>query len=195
EHVAPRTPQEQILAEIWSEVLGIERVGIHDSFFELGGDSIRSVQVRAKARERGLELSVQQLFLHRTIEALATVLPASSIPEAKTEESAPAFRLISAEDRRLLPAGVENAYPLAALQLGMLFHGELDSEASLYHDILSFHVRTAFDEEALRTALRELARRHTALRTSFHLDGFSQPLQLVRLDAEIPLAIEDLSIL
>jgi amino acid adenylation domain-containing protein len=193
EFVAPRTPQERILAEIWSEILGIERVGIHDSFFELGGDSIRSVQVRAKARERGLELSVQQLFLHRTIEALAGVLTASPIAEAPATGSSPAFRLISVADRRRLPEGIENAFPLAALQLGMLFHGELDSEASLYHDILSFHVRTVLDEDALRAALRELARRHAVLRISFHLDGFSQPLQLVHPEAEIPLVVEDLA--
>src|SRR6185295_2547044 len=59
---APRNQIEEILAESWSQGLNISQVGIDDNFFELGGDSIRSVQVLAKAQERGLEVSVQQLF-------------------------------------------------------------------------------------------------------------------------------------
>ncbi len=58
-YTAPRTATERALAEIWQETLGIERVGIHDNFFDLGGDSIRSIQVHAKARQRGLNFALQ----------------------------------------------------------------------------------------------------------------------------------------
>ena len=71
EYVAPRTAVEEVLAGIWSEVLGIEEISIHDTFFQLGGDSIRSIQVLAKARAAGINLSVQQLFQHPTIYELA----------------------------------------------------------------------------------------------------------------------------
>ncbi|HEX8117761.1 MAG TPA: amino acid adenylation domain-containing protein, partial [Pyrinomonadaceae bacterium] len=60
--VAPRTPAEGMLASVWAEVLGVEQVGIHDNFFALGGDSIRSIKVLAKAKERGLSFNLQQLF-------------------------------------------------------------------------------------------------------------------------------------
>ncbi|HYG61536.1 MAG TPA: amino acid adenylation domain-containing protein, partial [Thermoanaerobaculia bacterium] len=59
EYVAPGSPVEQALAEVWSEVLGIEAIGVHDSFFALGGDSIRSVRVAALAKERGIEMAVE----------------------------------------------------------------------------------------------------------------------------------------
>ena len=74
EYVAPRTPIEEILAAIWNEVLGVDEIGVRDSFFTLGGDSIRSVRVVALAKEHGLEFTVQDLFLRPDIESLAREL-------------------------------------------------------------------------------------------------------------------------
>ncbi|HEV7671241.1 MAG TPA: amino acid adenylation domain-containing protein [Thermoanaerobaculia bacterium] len=71
EYVAPRNEAETALVEIWAEVLGIDRIGVEDSFFAVGGDSIRSVRVIALAKERGIELSVEELFRHPTVAALA----------------------------------------------------------------------------------------------------------------------------
>jgi aryl carrier-like protein len=73
EEAAPRTPVETVLAEIWKEVLGLERVGIHDDFFELGGDSILSIQILSRAARAGLELTTQAIFQHPTIAGLAAV--------------------------------------------------------------------------------------------------------------------------
>ena len=70
-HAAPRTPQEEVLARIWAEVLGLERVGIDQNFFELGGDSILSIQVIARANQMGLRLTPKQLFQAPTVAALA----------------------------------------------------------------------------------------------------------------------------
>ncbi|WP_405167764.1 non-ribosomal peptide synthase/polyketide synthase [Nocardia sp. NBC_01499] len=73
EYRAPRTDQEQVLAGVFAEVLGVEKVGVDDSFFELGGDSIRSIQVVSRARELGVEISPREVFEHRTAAALAAV--------------------------------------------------------------------------------------------------------------------------
>ncbi|HEV8581215.1 MAG TPA: amino acid adenylation domain-containing protein [Thermoanaerobaculia bacterium] len=70
-YVAPRTPVEEVLAPLWATVLGLDRVGVHDSFFALGGDSIRSVRVVALAKERGLDFVIQDLFRFPTVAALA----------------------------------------------------------------------------------------------------------------------------
>jgi acyl carrier protein len=71
-YVAPRDPTEQALVEVWSEVLGVERVGVEDNFFELGGDSILSVQLAAKAsRAFGITVSPRELFDQPTVSALA----------------------------------------------------------------------------------------------------------------------------
>ncbi|AEI67135.1 non-ribosomal peptide synthetase [Corallococcus macrosporus] len=71
--VAPRNEQERQLARIWAGVLGVERVGVEDRFFELGGDSILALQVIARARQVGLHLTARQLFQHPTVAALAQV--------------------------------------------------------------------------------------------------------------------------
>ena len=69
--IAPRTPAEQALADIWANVLGVEQVGIHDDFFEMGGDSIQSIQIAARANAAGFQLTPKQLFQNHTIAALA----------------------------------------------------------------------------------------------------------------------------
>src|SRR4051812_16398731 len=70
-YVAPRTREEEILAEVWAQVLRLPRVGVEDNFFELGGDSILSVQIVARARQAGLVFTVKQIFEHQTVAALA----------------------------------------------------------------------------------------------------------------------------
>jgi len=70
-YVAPRTPLEEALASIWREVLKAERIGINDDFFELGGDSIKSIQAVARANHAGLKLTISELFGNPTISGLA----------------------------------------------------------------------------------------------------------------------------
>ncbi len=82
--VAPQTPVEKILAEIWTELLRVEQVGIHDNFFELGGDSILSIQIVARANQAGLQLTPKQLFDCQTIAELAVV--ASTIQTQPEQE-------------------------------------------------------------------------------------------------------------
>ncbi|WP_269321363.1 amino acid adenylation domain-containing protein [Rhodococcus sp. UNC363MFTsu5.1] len=74
DHVAPSTETERVLAELFAEVLGVERVGVTDSFFELGGDSIVSIQLVARAKAAGLRLRTRDVFEHRTVAALAQVV-------------------------------------------------------------------------------------------------------------------------
>ncbi|OMI32918.1 phosphopantetheine-binding protein, partial [Streptomyces sparsogenes] len=66
-----RTPAERIIAEVWTEVLGVGPIGVGNNFFRLGGDSIHSIHVVAKARERGLELTPQMIFQYDTLAELA----------------------------------------------------------------------------------------------------------------------------
>ncbi len=71
--VAPRTPTEERLAAIWSEILRLEQVGIHDNYFELGGDSILSIQLISRANQAGIQIAPKQLFKYQTIAELAAV--------------------------------------------------------------------------------------------------------------------------
>jgi len=190
-YVPPQTLVEEVLAAIWAEVLDVEKVGTLDNFFALGGDSIRSVRVVGLARERGLHFSLQQLFQHQTICELARELKmteASSVPTPQTEP----FSLTSEEDRAKLPHDLEDAYPMTALQVGMLYHMELMPDDPVYHNVNSFHLRARFDPEAFQTAVQRVADRHPILRTSFDLTMCSEPLQLVHKAASFPVQVEDL---
>ncbi|MGH9363611.1 MAG: phosphopantetheine-binding protein, partial [Thermoanaerobaculia bacterium] len=92
--VPPSNGVERQLAEIFQAALGIEQVGVHDNFFDLGGDSIMGIQVVARATEAGLQLSPDQLFEHQTIAELAAlVVPAAPRPgpEPVSPEREPAL--------------------------------------------------------------------------------------------------------
>ncbi|MFH8791145.1 amino acid adenylation domain-containing protein [Streptomyces sp. NPDC017941] len=78
EYRAPRTAEEQILAAVFAEVLGVEQVGVDDDFFAVGGDSIRSIQVVSRAKAQGIEVTPRQIFEHRTVADLAESARASS---------------------------------------------------------------------------------------------------------------------
>jgi amino acid adenylation domain-containing protein len=190
-YAPPQTLAQEVLASIWSEVLGLEQVGVDDNFFILGGDSIRAIQVRARAQKRGLQISQQQLFERQTIRDLAQVA-AFANGDAGEDALTKPFSLISEEDRQKLPADIEDAYPLTYLQKGMLFHAELNPESAVYHDLHSFHLRIPLEEEALRSAIQDLAAQHEVLRTSFDLTSYSQPLQLVHRQIELEVEVADL---
>jgi amino acid adenylation domain-containing protein len=189
---APSSPTESALAEIWANVLGLDQVGIDDNFFALGGDSIRSVRVLALARERQLDISLEQLFRFQTIRELAYEHDPAAVTCQVSAPTGP-FSLLAEEDLRLLPDGLEDAYPVARLQAGMLFHGELDPEARLYHNITTLRLRAPLEINILHSAVRDLITRHAVLRTSFAFHTFAEPLQLVHRTVPTPFTVEDLT--
>ncbi|HVT17364.1 MAG TPA: amino acid adenylation domain-containing protein [Thermoanaerobaculia bacterium] len=190
---APRNFAEETLAALWCQALGRDRVGIYDNFFKLGGDSIRSIEVVARARASGLNLAAQDFFDHPVLADLAGVMLAAKLdPAGEAAGPQAPFALLSPADRERLPAAVVDAYPLARLQAGMLFHSQVDPAAAVYHDISSFHLRGRCDLGALRSVVEQLIARHPVLRTSFCLAGFAEPLQLVHAAAPAALAVEDL---
>jgi amino acid adenylation domain-containing protein len=189
-YVAPRTLVEEVLAGIWSEVLGLEQVGINDNYFAVGGDSIRSLRIISLARARGLEFSLQQLFRHQTISELAAEPKLTK--SLTTSQATVPFSLVSDADRVRLPEGLEDAYPLTMLQAGMFYHMQVMAESAVYHNVNTWHLRAKFDHEKLAQATQYVVARHPVLRTSFNLATYSEPLQLVHATATLPLKVEDL---
>ncbi len=194
--IAPRTSQEQVLAEIWSQVLEVEKIGIHDNFFALGGDSIRSIQVCSQVRKRGFDLSIQDIFKHQTIYKLAQNLT-NKKSSSLNYQSNPALSLIPAADKvklseTKLSGNVEDAYPLTTMQMGMLFYSKYNPNANIYHNVTSFHLKALLELKHLQTAVDNLVNRHPILRTYFNLGDFSEPLQIVEEKGSIPLQLEDL---
>ena len=190
-YVAPRNYKEKVLTEIWAEALGLEKVGIHDNFLDSGGDSIRSIRVIALARERGFEVSLQQLFQHPTVEALAQVMGEDESADTGGLVTSP-FSLLSEEDRAKLPEDLEDAYPLTMMQGGMLYHMQLAPETPVYHNVNSFYLQAPFEQAAFEEAVKRVIARHEVLRTSFDFSTYSEPLQLVHRSAVASVQVEDL---
>ena len=147
-YVAPRSRVEELLARIWAEVLWVERVGVDDDFFELGGDSILCIQVVSRARREGLEITPPQIFEHPTIAELALVVGSSA--EDASAEDAPR---------------VEGAVPLTPIQRWFLEQGQ--PAPAHYNQSVLLEVAPSVGDAALEAALAAVLEHHDALRLRF----------------------------
>ncbi|WP_340563541.1 amino acid adenylation domain-containing protein [Streptomyces sp. GSL17-111] len=192
EHVEPATQTERVLAGVWAEVLRVDRVGVTDNFFDVGGDSILALQVIGLARAAGLRLSVADLFRAATLGDLATVATASG--DADDPTPVEPFALLTPADARLLPDGIEDAYPVTRLQAGMLHELLADPERGSYHNVTALRITVpeGFDLAAFQAAVGAVVRAHDILRTSIDMVGYSQPVQVVHRAAALPVGYSDL---
>lgn len=180
---APRTAVEASLAAVWCEVLGRERVGVHDNFFALGGDSILGLQIVARARRQGLALTARNIFEGQSVAELALL----ARPCAGAQDQAAPLADLTVEEREGLDAtALEDAYPLSPLQKGMLFHALEAPGAGHYVNQLSAAVG-GLDLDRLGTAWAAAVQRHAVLRTGFSWDG---PRPLQRVHRAVPSALE-----
>ena len=149
EYAQARSGVEEVLAGIWSEVLKVDRVGIHDNFFELGGDSILSIKVIARANRAGLKLTPRQLFQNQTVAELAAVATVGT--DVKGEQGT-----------------VTGKVPLTPIQ-----HRFFDENVDRHHynQSVIFETREKLDESLLRRAVNLLTAHHDALRLRFQQDG------------------------
>jgi amino acid adenylation domain-containing protein len=191
-YVAPQTRAERDLAAIWRRVLDLDRVGIDDNFFALGGDSIRAIQVIAAAEAAGARLTVQDLFRHQTVRQLAAQVSEDVSEEAPMPSTSP-FSLLAIQDLERMPDGIIDAYPLARMQAGLIFHSDQYARSSVYRATFLYRLRGKLDLAHFRTAVAQTVERHAILRASFDLVHFSEPLQMVHARVPAPLEIVDLS--
>ncbi|MDT9687282.1 amino acid adenylation domain-containing protein [Streptomyces sp. P9(2023)] len=148
----PTTPAETALAALFADVLRLPSVGVHDSFFELGGDSIVAIQLVNRAREAGLAITPRDVFRQRSVAALARTADEATV-------SAAAPRTVELD---------EDALPVSPLQEGFFFHAEFDREAAdLYVVQELLDLAGTVDPERLRDALQLLLDRHPLLRAAF----------------------------
>ena len=160
--VAPRTPAERLLIEIWSEVLGVDeaRVSIEDNFFALGGDSILSIQVVARAGRRGLRLTPRQLFDHPTVERLAASAGAATSVSTGAGESVSGHKV-----------------PLTPIQ--RWFFEQEYPEPHHFNQAVLLRTRPEVSARVLEQALTLLVARHDALRLRFTRDDAGNWSQIV----------------
>ncbi|HLL45528.1 MAG TPA: amino acid adenylation domain-containing protein, partial [Longimicrobiaceae bacterium] len=181
-YVAPRTPVEEVLAGIWTEVLRLERVGVHDSFFDLGGHSLLVTRVISRVRQVfGVEVPLRALFEGPTVAELAGRV------EALRRAELPVLPPV-------VPVERSGALPLSFAQERLWFIDQLEPGSAAYNIPVALRLGGALAEAALERSLSEIVRRHETLRTVFReVDG--SPVQVIAFFSAFALPVEDLSAL
>ena len=177
DHASPRTPAEELLAAIWAEVLGVERLGVHDDVFALGAHSLASMRVASRVREMlRVELPLAAFFEHRTVAELARAA------EAHTG-SAGGFPPV-------LPRAGDGPVPPSFQQESVWFLQELEPAGRSYHFQATLGFRGPLEVAVLERALGEIVRRHELLRTTFPgVEG--SPVQRVHAPWPVHLPVVD----
>jgi acyl carrier protein len=156
QYVAPCSETEAVVAEIWSEVLRVGRVGVGDNFFELGGHSLLATQVVAQVNRRlGIELPLRELFEYPTVERLAAQV-AARLGEGGRRETLPLRRVERGE-----------RVALSFAQQRLWFLDQLEPGSAAYNIPVAVRLRGELNVEALERAFNEVVRRHEVLRTTF----------------------------
>ncbi|SEI20494.1 amino acid adenylation domain-containing protein [Pseudomonas asplenii] len=204
DYQAPLGATETSLAELWCEVLGVERVGRQDHFFELGGHSLLAVKLIERMRQIGLSADVRVLFGQPTLAALAAavgagieiVVPANGIP-AGCERITPHMLTLTDLDQdsidrivAAVPGGagnVQDIYPLAPLQEGILYHHISAEQGDPYLLQATFALQDLAHLRSFAEALQAVIDRHDILRTALLWQGLEQPQQVVLRQVELPL--------
>ncbi len=179
--VEPRSPTEAKLVELWVEALGVDKVGINDSFLHLGGDSLSAIKLIIGVRNAfGVDVSLQRFFEAPTVAALATAIEESEgrVTSHRTPDAIP-------RRNRALPA------PLSPAQERVWFVEQLHPGLRAFHEAEAVRIRGPLDVSLLRTALEAIVARHEALRTMVRVAGH-KPYQVVADDSALRLHFVDL---
>src|SRR3569833_1198815 len=212
QYEAPQGDIERVLAQLWQELLGVERVGRQNNFFELGGHSLLAVTLIERMRQQGLQADVRALFSSPTLRQLAQEVAREGaveiqVPEnrirAECERITPSLLPLDAlkqeEIDRIVervPGGTGNEqdiYPLSPLQEGILFHLLMSTEGDAYllPVLMAFDTRERL--ERFVTALQAVIARHDILRTGVQWVGLSQTVQVVWRQARLKVEEVELS--
>jgi arthrofactin-type cyclic lipopeptide synthetase C len=164
EYEAPLGSVEQVMAQIWKELLRLDRVGRQDDFFSLGGHSLLAVRMISRVRERlGLELRLADLFAGFTLAQIVINLKAAGESQAD----------------RIVPAGHRSMLELSFAQQRLFFLSQVSGAGAAYHIPWGLQLVGELDRAALQKALTRIVQRHEALRTSFPMkDG--QAIQSIK---------------
>ncbi|MBL8300772.1 MAG: amino acid adenylation domain-containing protein, partial [Rhodanobacteraceae bacterium] len=193
-YLAPRTTLERNLCEIWAAVLRVGRVGVHDNFFALGGDSIRSLQIVRAARAAGLAVAVIDLFKHQTVAELALVLE-GAVVSSNVQAPADLTLLAAPMSGSERPQELEDWYPLAPMQAVMVEQYEQNWRHGfgVYHLQQWFRLADAApDADAMQRALQALVAMQPVLRTVLLRRADGSVVQGIRAAQTVPFVRHDL---
>ncbi|TRU33563.1 MAG: amino acid adenylation domain-containing protein [Microcystis aeruginosa Ma_MB_F_20061100_S20] len=168
QYVAPRNGIEEMLVQIWTEILKVEQVGIYDNFFEIGGHSLLATQLVSRIRSLfKIELPLRSLFGAATVAELAHLI--GQLQQQNLTLTIPP----------ILPRTKDTELPLSFAQQRLWFLDQLQPNSALYNIPMVLHFRGNLNQKALEQSLQEICDRHEVLRTNFvTIDG--QPTQVIQ---------------
>ncbi|MBC1194395.1 non-ribosomal peptide synthase/polyketide synthase [Microcystis aeruginosa BLCCF158] len=168
QYVAPRNGIEEMLVQIWTEILKVEQVGIYDNFFEIGGHSLLATQLVSRIRSLfKIELPLRSLFGAATVAELAHLI--GQLQQQNLTLTVPP----------ILPRTKDTELPLSFAQQRLWFLDQLQPNSALYNIPMVLHFRGNLNQKALEQSLQEICDRHEVLRTNFvTIDG--QPTQIIQ---------------
>ena len=179
--IAPRTPTEELLADIWAEVLGLEKVGIEDNFFEIGGHSLKAMQAISRIGDTfSVELPLKKLFQLPTIAELA-----KGIEKARTEGET------GLQLPAIAPIARDGNIPLSFAQQRLWFLDLLEGKSATYNIPVAIYLEGSLNIVALEAALVEIVRRHEVLRVTFSAEN-GTPFQAIAPASNLELLVIDL---
>ncbi|MFD6860114.1 amino acid adenylation domain-containing protein [Rhodococcus sp. NPDC060090] len=200
-HVSPRTSLEATIADVWKTVLGADRVGVTDTLFALGGDSVLATTIVARLRQRlnTDAVTVRMVFAEPTVGGLAARIEALGETQEKsstTSSHAPLITLTDAEHESLSASfgGIDEVWPLAPLQRGLLYQVRLDPAATLLYTVQNVAALDRhLDEERLREVVATVVEENPTLRAVFTFTDTGEPVQAILRSVEVPVRVVDLS--
>ncbi|WP_113970949.1 non-ribosomal peptide synthetase [Rossellomorea aquimaris] len=197
--VEPISNTEKITADVWQSVLGVKRVGLQDNYFDLGGDSIKSISIISKLNKAfGRNLHVSDLYEKSTVGEISDLI------EKREGESTSNFlkdiqlKFTSLKERieekhPQLTKETEDIFPMSDIELGMVYHSIANPKEAIYHDQFVYQINdNDFKLNIFQKAFEEMMNKHGILRTSFNLEDYEVPVQLVHKKVETKLQVENL---
>lgn len=183
DYTAPRSPEEELLAGIWADILNLEKVGVNSSFFDLGGHSLMATQVISRIRDAfEVDIPLRSLFETSTIAELAQQI--DKIRKGEAGIAAPPLEKISRDE----------APPLSFAQQRLWFLDQLEPGSASYNIPSAIRLSGKLNTAALEKSINEIIKRHESLRTTFASED-GKPVQVISDPTEFKIQIIDLSAL
>ena len=178
--VAPRTPLEKDLVEIWAALLDLETVGIHDNFLDLGGHSLLAAQITSRVRDAfDVELTLREFFEAPTVAGLAECVAAAGGAGRAPQADA------------IVPVARASQLPLSFAQERMWFIEQLEPHSPIHNIPMAFRLKGPLNVPVLERSLNDVVKRHEVLRSSFGAIG-GQPVQVLSAVATVKPTVADL---
>ncbi|MFC4634985.1 amino acid adenylation domain-containing protein [Dokdonia ponticola] len=198
-YVAPRNKIEEALVDLWIDVLGYEKVGIEDSFFQLGGDSIVAIRLISKINKYfNVRLGVDLLYKYQTISELSQQL----IHQRDSIQDEGLYNQVQEELKSLKKevfdsikdsAAIEDVYPMSDIQKGMVFSSIINPGSAVYHDQFVYQI-PKLDRMSFEKAFQLMVNKHSILRTSFDVESYEEQVQIVYNKIPVEIEYQDISL-